>query len=49
MKKIEDLPYLEKKEETQELTKEDMIYGGGETLSDKRKKTEETKGQLILE
>lgn len=47
MNKIDDLPYLETKVKTPELTKEDMIYGGGETLSEKKKKDEGL--QLITE
>lgn len=47
MNKINDLPYLEKKEE-KEVIKE-MIYGSGETLSEKQKKLKEDSHQLITE
>lgn len=47
MKQNDDTPYLEKKNDSEQLTKEDMIYGGGETLSEKKKKDENL--QLITE
>lgn len=47
MKKIDDTPYLEKKEK-QETVKE-MIYGSGETLSELNKKKEVESKQLLTE
>ena len=48
MKKTEDKPYLEtpKKGET---TKEQMIYGGGETLQEIEKKREKGSKKLLTE
>jgi len=48
MKKSEDKPYLEKplKKET---TKEQLIYGTGETLKEKEERSENQKKILITE
>jgi len=48
MKTTEDKPYLEKPVE-QETTKEQMIYGAGETLDEKEKKKKKQKEQMLNE
>lgn len=47
MKKTEDLPYMEKNEKKETI--KEMIYGSGETLTEKKKKSDEQKEQLITE
>lgn len=47
MKKIDDVPYLEKKEAKETVT--EMIYGSGETLSEIKKKSDDEVKQLLTE
>lgn len=48
MKKTEDKPYLETPKEA-ETTKEQLIYGGGETLQEIEIKRKEKKKQILNE
>lgn len=49
MKTTEDKPYLEKPVQERELQKEQMIYGGGETLQEKEKKRQKQQEQMLNE
>ena len=48
MKKTEDKPYLETPK-TEETTKEQLIYGGGETLQEIQEKSKTKKQQILNE
>lgn len=48
MKKTEDKPYLDAPVQ-KETTKEQMIYGGGETLTEKEKKRKEQQDKMLNE
>lgn len=49
MQKQEDKPYLEAPVKSKETTKEQMIYGSGETLVEVEKDREEKKKKLLTE
>lgn len=48
MKEQENKPYLEKPSE-KETTTEQLIYGGGETLSEVQEKSDKKKQQILNE
>lgn len=48
MKKQEDKPYLDAPVQG-ETTKEQMIYGGGETLTEKEKRRKEQEKRMLNE
>lgn len=48
MKETEDKPYLDAPVQ-KETTKEQMIYGGGDTLTEKEKKRKEQQDRMLNE
>jgi len=47
--KTSDAPYMEKPVQERELQKEQMIYGGGDTLQEKQADSEKKKEQMLTE